>query len=297
MKILITGATGNVGKGMVARLREAGHDLVLHDLEPVPEAEPFAGLPFIQGDAQAGIGFDRAAAGCDLILHTPAWHGIHWRRRNEIDYWRLNVDGTFWIFQAAANAGVKRLVFMSSLAWHGHYDKYGFTKRIGEELCEYYRRNHQIRFVAVRPADFTPWGANYVNGYGARLLYGGVDREDVLDCVQRSVEKLSGDLPPGAEPEGLVAIAHRANAFTSEQLEGWEADPLAACERIFPGARRLVEKYRINIARPPAVVDLGDTPQTIGYQARRHFGIFLQELARLDADGGEAAVAAMRCPY
>ena len=128
MKILITGATGNVGKGMVARLREAGHDLILHDLEPVPDGEPFAGLPFIPGDAQAGIGF-------------------------------------------------------------------------------------------------------------------------------------------------------------------------AACERIFPGSRRLVEKYQINVARPPAVVDLGDTPQTIGYQPRRHFGTFLQELARLDAEGGEAFVTAKRCPY
>ena len=84
MKIFITGATGNVGKGMVARLREAGHDLILHDLEPVPDGEPFAGLRFIQGDAQAGIGFDRAVAGCDLVLHTPAWHGIHWRRKTEI---------------------------------------------------------------------------------------------------------------------------------------------------------------------------------------------------------------------
>jgi hypothetical protein len=282
---------------MTARLRAAGHDLVLHDLEPLPEGEPFAGLPFVQGDAQQGIGFDRAVAGCDLVLHTPAWHGIHWRRKSEIDYWRLNVDGTFWLFQAALHAGTKRVVFMSSLAWHGHYDKYGFTKRIGEELCEYYRRGHGIRYVAVRPADFTPWGANYLNGYGARLLYGGVDREDVLDCVQRSVEKLAAPLPEGGAPEGLVAIAHRANAFSAEQLDGWEADPLAVCERLFPGSRPLLEKYSLNIARPPAVVDLGDTPQTIGYQPRRHFGTFLQELARLDAEGGEAAVAAVRCPY
>jgi hypothetical protein len=297
MKILVTGASGNVGKGMVARLRAAGHDLVVHDVESLPDSEPFAGLPFVQGDAQAGIGVDRAAAGCDLILHTPAWHGIHWRRKSEIDYWRLNVDGTFWIFQAAASASVKRLVFMSSLAWHGQYDKYGFTKRIGEELCEYHRRAHGIRYVAVRPADFTPWGSNYLNGYGARLLYGGVDREDVLDCVQRSIEKLSGNLPEGGEPEGLIAVAHRANAYTAEQTEAWDADPAAACERIFPGSRRLVEKYSINITRKPAVVDLGDTPRAIGYQPGRHFGTFLADLARLEAEEGEAAVAAVKCPY
>jgi NAD(P)-dependent dehydrogenase (short-subunit alcohol dehydrogenase family) len=294
MKILVTGASGNVGKGMTERLKAAGHELVLHDLGLLPEGEPFAGLPFVQGDAQQGIGFDRAAAGCDLILHTPAWHGIHTRQRTEVDFWRLNVDGAFWIFQAAAHAGVKRLVFMSSLAWYGHYDKYGFTKRVGEELCEYYRRNHGIRFVAVRPSGFVPW-RDWVNQYGAELLYGRVDREDVLDCVQCAIERLAGELPEGAEPEGIAATAHRANPFTEEQLEGWEADPLAACERIFPGSRRLVEKYQIHIARKPHVVNLGDTPETIGYRPQRHFGTFLQELARLDAEGGEAA--AVRCAY
>jgi NAD-dependent epimerase/dehydratase family protein len=296
MKILVTGASGNVGKGMTERLKAAGHELVLHDLAPLPEGEPFTGLPFVQGDAQQGIGFDRAAAGCDLILHTPAWHGIHTRQRTEVDFWRLNVDGTFWIFQAAAHAGVKRLVFMSSLAWYGHYDKYGFTKRLGEELCEYYRRNHGIRYVAVRPSGFVPW-RDWVNHYGAELLYGRVDREDVLDCVQCAIERLAGALPEDAEPEGIAAIAHRANAFTEEQLEGWEADPLAACERIFPGSRRLVEKYQINIARKPHVVNLGDTPETTGYRPKRHFGTFLEELARLDVEGGEAAVAAVRCAY
>lgn len=45
------------------------------------------------------------------------------------------------------------------------------------------------------------------------------------------------------------------------------------------------------------MVDLGDTPETLGYTPRRHFGTFLEELARLDAEGGEAAVAAIRCPY
>src|ERR1051326_1041361 len=112
MKILITGASRNVGQGMTARLRAGGHQPGLRYLDPLPDVEPFAGLPFVQGDAQQGIGFDRAVAGCDLVLHTPAWHGIHWRRKTEIDYWRLNVDGSFWMFQAATQAGVKRMVFM-----------------------------------------------------------------------------------------------------------------------------------------------------------------------------------------
>jgi NAD(P)-dependent dehydrogenase (short-subunit alcohol dehydrogenase family) len=296
MRILITGASSNVGHGIIPRLRAAGHDLVLSDILHLPDAEPFAGLPFVQCDVQAGFGLERAAQGCDLVLHLPAWHGIHWREKTEIDFWRLNVDGTFWMFQAAVAADIKRVVFLSSLSWHGHYDKYGFTKRVGEELCEYNRRNHGVRYVAVRPADFTPWGDSFVR-YGARLLHGGVDREDVLDCIQRSVEKLASELPEGAEAEGIVVNAVRPNAFSEEQIANWEADPLAACESIFPGSRVLVEKYNLDIKRKPGLSNLSEGATAIGYAPQRDFGTFLNELRRLDAEGGEATVKARRCDY
>lgn len=295
MRILITGASSNVGRGMIRRLRAAGHELVLSDLNKLAEQDLYAGLPFFQCDVQAGFGLERAAAGCDLILHLPAWHGMHQGQKTEVDYWRLNVDGTFWMFQAAQSAGITRVVFLSSQSWYNHYDKYGFTKRIGEELCEFNRRKHAIRYVAIRPAAFTPWGANYLNGYGARLLRGGVDREDILDCVQRSIEFLAR--PAQGEAEGVAFNAVRANAFTAEQVADWEANPIASCERIFPGSRRLVEKYALDIRTKPTLADPGEGAQQINWRPVRHFGTFIAELARLDAEGGEALVRAQRCPY
>ena len=294
MRVLVTGASGNIGRGVVPRLVREGHDVVLSDLLPLPDSLAGLGLPFHQLDVQAGFGLERAAEGCDLILHTPAWHGIHWQSRTEADFWRLNVDGTFWTFQAARGQGVSRVVFLSSQAWHGHYDKYGFTKRIGEELCEYHRCANGIRYVAVRPADLTPW-RDWANGYGARLLYGGVDREDVLESIVRSIAALAGEQP--AEPEGIVVNAVRANAFADADLEGWESDPIGACERLFPGSSRLVERYRLDIAHRPSVVDLGEGASAVGYVPRVHFGEFLGELARLDVAEGELAVRAVACPY
>ena len=296
MRILLTGAAGVIGKGLIPRLRDLGHDLVLYDVARLPEAAPFAGLPFVQGDAQAGVGLDRAAHGCDLVVHTPAWHGIHWNDKTEVDYWRLNVDGTFWMFQAAQAAGLSRVVFLSSTAWYGHYDKYGFTKRVGEELCEYNRLRHGIRYVAVRPNDLTPWGDDFLR-YGARLLYGGVDREDVLDCVVQAVQTLAAPLPEGAGPEGVVVHAVRPDAFTEEQIADWEADPAASCERVFPGSRALIEKYEIDIRRKPGLSGVIGGAAEIGYAPTRHFGTFLDELRRLDAEGGETAVRAVHCSY
>lgn len=295
MRILLTGAGGNIGRGLIARLLANGHEVVLSDLNPLPARPPYAGLPFYQCDVQHGFGLESAAQGCDLILHTPAWHGIHWSSKTEADFWRLNVDGTFWAFQAARSAGISRVVFLSSQAWHGHYDKYGFTKRIGEELCEYHRRANGIRYVAIRPADLTPWGDDWVNRYGARLLYGGVDREDVLDGVVLSVERLGGALH--GEPEGIIVDALRPNAFLEGDLAGWEGNPASVCERIFPGSAELVEKYGVNISRKPGVTSSMLGWEEVGYRPSRHFGTFLEELRRLDVAGGEAAVRAMKCEY
>ncbi len=299
MRILVTGAGSNVGKGVVARLRAAGHDLVLSDLVPLPDLPQFAGLPFVQCDIQAGFGLEGAAQGCDVLLHLPAWHGIHSGSKTEADFWRLNVDGTFWALQAARSAGITRLVFLSSQSWHDHYGKYGFTKQVGEELCEYHRRNHGLRYVAIRPHDFTPWGEDYLNRYGARLLYGGVDREDVLGYVEAAVEHLAPDLSSGADPDGLVVDAVRPNAYTEEQVRGWEDDPLATCDRVFPGSRELVERYAIDVRRRPSVVAGGEEGAgvTIGYTPTCHFGTFLDELRELDAAGGPDAVRARTCPY
>ena len=297
MRILITGAGSNIGKGMTARLRAAGHDIVTSDLNRLPDSETFKDLPFVQCDLQAGFGLERAVAGCDLLLHLPAWHGIHWGQKTEVDYWRLNIDGTFFALQAAKEAGVKRVVFLSSTAWYGHYDKYGFTKRIGEELCEYHRRNHGMRYVAVRPNDLTPWGNDWVNRYGSRLLYGGVDREDVLDCIERSVAYLEAPLAEGSEAENVVVHAVRHDPYTEEQLADWENDPKAGLERIYPGSSALAQKYGISLQRKPSVSRADEGAGIIGFKATRHFGVFLEELRRLDAEGGEATVRAVTCSY
>lgn len=290
MRILITGAGGNVATGMAPRLQAAGHELVLTDLNRLAVVPD--GVEFVQCDLQSGFGLERAARGCDLVLHTAAWHGIHSALKTESDFWRLNVDGTFWVLQAARAAAVRRFVFLSSLAWYDGYGKYGFTKRIGEELCEYARRRHGMRYVALRPANFTPWGDDWVNGYGARLLYSGVDRDDVLDCVEAAVRILEGG-PPGGEPEGIAVDVVRPNVFDESDLVDWTDDPLRACDRIFPGSRPLIEKYAIDISDTPTVMRHQTQSSVLGCAPRRHFGTFLEDLRRCEEEGGVEAVRQM----
>jgi hypothetical protein len=292
MRILVTGATGNIGKGIVPILHAQGHQLVLSDLGLLPEnLKPYTNSYF-QLDIQNGFGLDRAAEGCDLILHLPAWHGIHWQQKTELDFWNLNVNGTFYAFQAARANGIKKFVFLSSQAWHGHYDKYGFTKRVGEELCEYHKHQNGISFVAIRPADLTPW-RSWATHYGPRLLYGGVDRSDVLESIRCAVAYLGQT----NELVGFPVDALRANAFTDAQIENWESDPLGVCESIFPGYRDLIEKYGLDISRKPSTVPPLLGADQVGYQPKTHFGTFLQELRVKDAGLGQDEVLKIVCDY
>ncbi len=281
MRILITGAGGNIGRGLVDRLiGRDDRELVLTDLvrpswlTPERYGEP----DFRAADVQIGVGLDSAARDCDVIVHLPAWHGIHSRVRSEIDFWRLNVDGTFWMLQAARSAGVQKVVFLSSQSWHGHYDTYGFTKRVGEELLAYHHARHGVSYVAVRPHDLTPWAGDWPQRYGARLLYGGVDRDDVLDAVLCAVDHVvtNGEA-------ALVLDATRPNVFTADQLDEWADDPTGRLDAIFPGAGDAVRRHGLDVARVPQIVPEAGRDET-GYAPSRHFGTFLQQLVTMSPD-------------
>ena len=291
MRVLLTGCGGNIGTGLLPRLLAEGHEVICSDLSRPPSLPQ--NVKFYQIDIQEGFGLEKAAEGVDLILHTPAHHGIHHHIKTDIDFWRLNVQGTFWMFQAAIANNVRKVVFLSSQAWHGHYNKYGFTKVIAEELCEFNRVNHDVSYISIRPHDFTPWGSEWTQRYGARLLYGGVDREDVLDCVMHAVTYL-GKEGGGEGDKAIRAVldATRPDVYTAQDIEGWEKDPKGTCEKVFPGSGKIIEKYGINVSKKPEMVPHTGWEQ-LGYKATRHFGTFIKEISGMTED----QVKANFCPY
>src|SRR5438046_2733050 len=57
--------------------------------------------------------------GYDILVHTPAWHGIHGGRHPASDFWQLNVDGTYNALTAAVEAGINRVVWAGSAVFYG----------------------------------------------------------------------------------------------------------------------------------------------------------------------------------
>lgn len=103
-KVLITGASGLIGRLTIAGLRDKYEFSALN-------RRPVAGIPCLQADINDAEAIKPAFVGMDMVLHLSAntTDVFDWA-----DTMATTVMGTLNIYQAAQAAGVKRVVFMSS---------------------------------------------------------------------------------------------------------------------------------------------------------------------------------------
>ena len=115
MKIFLTGATGFIGHHVARALAAEGAKLRLL----VRKTSNLANLEGIRGETHVGDlaqpeSYGPALAGCDAVVHVAADYRL-WIRDPEAMY-RANVDGTRDLLRQAREAGVKRVVYTSSVA-------------------------------------------------------------------------------------------------------------------------------------------------------------------------------------
>ena len=115
MKTLITGASGFVGSAVLRQLIAAGHP-VRALVRPDSDRRNLAELPveIVTGDLTDRGSLDRALVGCSALFHVAAIYRLWVPQPQEI--YDANVTGTRNLMIAAAHAGVKRIVYTSSVA-------------------------------------------------------------------------------------------------------------------------------------------------------------------------------------
>jgi nucleoside-diphosphate-sugar epimerase len=103
-KVLITGASGLIGRLTIAGLSDKYSFSALN-------RRPVKGIPCLQADIVEADAIKPAFQGMDMVLHLAA-------HTHNVQDWAgtmaVTVTGTLNVFQAAQEAGVKRVVFMSS---------------------------------------------------------------------------------------------------------------------------------------------------------------------------------------
>lgn len=118
MRILVTGATGFLGAHLVHLLLEEGARVraLVRAGRPRNHVRKI-GVEFVEGDLLEGVGIEEACRGVDAVIHCAARLG-YWARQNRVQH-RINVEGTTALLRAARDAGVQRIVHVSTAATIG----------------------------------------------------------------------------------------------------------------------------------------------------------------------------------
>jgi len=159
--VLVTGASGFIGSHLVRRLRRDGRpvNVLLRDGTKDPQFEGL-GCQVFRGDVTLPESIRPALTGCGSVLHC-ARGGEDLQDSREI-----NVRGTMNVLTAAHAAGVRRVVYLSSLVAHGrrwpplltedvplnfHGDAYAVTKAESEREAMAFALRSGLEVTVVRP--------------------------------------------------------------------------------------------------------------------------------------------------
>lgn len=170
MNILVTGANGFIGRALCAALHRRGHAVrrVARHLAAGATPEERAETVSV-GNIDGQTDWTQVLPGIDTVIHLAA--RVHVMRESAADplaeFRRVNVAGTECLARAAAAAGVKRLVYVSSVKVNGEMtapgqafteadapapqDPYGVSKFEAEVALRRVARETGLEAVIVRP--------------------------------------------------------------------------------------------------------------------------------------------------
>jgi uronate dehydrogenase len=199
-RILITGPGGRVGPQIVPLLREH-FALRLFDAKPL-KAE--GDDEVVQGDIQDFEKLRDACKGVETLVHLAAIS-------DEDDFHSrllpVNLAGLYNAFEAAKQAGVKRVIFTSTGQTVLNYPKghwitpemparpstvYACTKLFGEALARYYSDIHHLSMICIRLCYFQPYDSKLLRTPGHDALREWCSPRDLtqllVKCIRSSVK-------------------------------------------------------------------------------------------------------------
>jgi NAD(P)-dependent dehydrogenase (short-subunit alcohol dehydrogenase family) len=225
MKLLITGGNGRVGATVVERLARSGHDLTVIARSAGAAVD---GARYVQCDINDFEALLAVMQGMEAVVHLAALPApVGWSSE---EIFRINCAGTFNVYEAAARAGIRRVVTASSINavgynWGLHSfpirflpideehpvsatDAYSFSKQVTEQIAHYAWRRDGIGGVCLRLPYVAP----------ARLSTREVVQHHAAVC-RASFENLM-KLPEAARRERAREwIAHREAHFRARKGE------------------------------------------------------------------------------
>ncbi|NLU65717.1 NAD(P)H-binding protein [Streptomyces sp. HNM0574] len=213
--VLVTGATGTLGREVVRRLVDAGRPVRALSRHPRPSGAPECG--WVTGDLSTGEGLDEALDGVGTVVHCATTLG------------RKDADTTRELTVAARRNGAPHLVFVSIVGVDRVPLPYYRTKLVAERIVE----KSGLPWTVLRATQFHELLARMTTGqrrFPVVLTLRGVRFQpvDAGEVAQRLVELALG------EPAGRVADMGGPEVWDAEELTGRTLRAYGLRRRIVP---------------------------------------------------------------
>jgi len=272
--VLLTGGCGLTGRTLAPMLKDR------YSVTHFEMKDPGDGLPFIKGELRNPQEVAAACEGMDAIVHVAALHGKAWNDLGDDMGFDVNVTGTKNILEGAVRAGVKRVVFTSSIWATGHQspppaylpmdeemqrepaELYGLTKILGEQMCRYATAKYGISTIALRPGGIRP-AESYDPTFSGLL----VACVDVRDVAQAHVLALAAS----EDMKHEVFIVTADSPLCKVDPATVKADPAAALDSVVPGSGELVRNGSVPLAADSEWYTVGKAKRMLGYDPEYNF--------------------------
>ncbi len=181
LRLLVVGGSGYVGTLVLPLMR--GFSIRIFDRVPPRPWPEGSSAEYVEGDVTDPAALAEALRGMDLLLYMPMGKGDAPRQiEDPTAAYDVNVKGLHLALAVGLKTGVRRAVHISTLSvYEGHLDirsgvtdredvppepksVYGFTKRLGEEVCAFFHRTHGMPIISLRlfhPVSEADWRRSY----------------------------------------------------------------------------------------------------------------------------------------
>lgn len=247
--VLVTGASGFVGRHLLPRLASRGHRIRAVARSGRPEEEVGGGnVSWVRADVTRADALAGLARDCDAVVHLA---GVR-RQEGRASFHRVHVGGTRNVLGEATRAGVDRFVYVSALGAPAGEGAFLESKREAEGAV----RASGIPSVVLRPAvvfgpgdHFTSAVVRWLERFPAFLVpsaWNGVVQpvsiEDVVDALCQCVERddVLGETYslPGPETLTLAEVAR-----TVARAKGWRRAVFTVPDRLSGLVLSLARRY------------------------------------------------------
>lgn len=288
MKILVTGARGFIGAGVVHAARHCGHSVIATDRAVEGRDFP-SDIEMLQLDVTNPEGWRSALEGVDAVVHCAAIHRPDEIAQDTVRAIEVNLRGTRLMLKAAADAGVARFVNLSSAKAYGEplgfpsreedlvnpVESYGLAKVVTEDYCRHFTAQTRMRCLSLRPYSVYGPGQDLHTGYIGQLLEAWtagtsvalsgnaefvrdfVHIDDVVDiCLAAAVQDYPFDVVNvgSGRPTRLGALIELFKTLSGAELQ----------VTFKPARRGTIERTLADLQRQRAILDRDPIPLSVG---------------------------------